>query len=68
MTFTIVERAKKRVRLQKRDIRGIPNYSVTVPKSFVDKLGWSPGDELEPLLIEIELEGRRVIGILYYKP
>lgn len=57
------------VRLQVRDIRGIENYSVTVPRKFIEVLKWKPKEELKPLLIEVELKpGRKVKGVFFYKP
>ena len=57
------------VRLQERDIRGITNYSVTVPRKYVEELKWKPKEELKPVILEVEIEpGRKVKGVFFYKP
>jgi len=67
--INVIERSKRTVRLQKRDIRGIENYSITVPRSFVIKhLKWEPKkDEIQPIIAEIEINGKTVKALVYYK-
>jgi bifunctional DNA-binding transcriptional regulator/antitoxin component of YhaV-PrlF toxin-antitoxin module len=42
-------------------------YLVTVPKQYVEILGWSKGDYLKVVIIEHEVEGKRYKGIFYFK-
>ncbi len=52
------------VKLQERKVRGVPHYSVTIPKKFIEPLGWGKGDLLVIKLVDHE--GRR--ALLIYKP
>ena len=47
------------VKLQSRKVRGIDTYLVTVPKRFIEELGWSKGTLLK-VYIE-ERDGRKVL-------
>jgi hypothetical protein len=42
-------------------------YLVTVPKQYVETLGWSKGDYLKAIIIEHEVEGKRYKGVFYFK-
>jgi bifunctional DNA-binding transcriptional regulator/antitoxin component of YhaV-PrlF toxin-antitoxin module len=42
-------------------------YIVTIPKKLVKTLGWSKGDYLVAKVVEVDVSGRRMKGILYYK-
>jgi hypothetical protein len=42
-------------------------YLVTVPKQYVEILGWGKGDYLKAVIIEHEVEGKRCKGIFYFK-
>jgi len=65
----VIRKSRRLVRLQKRDIRGIPNYSLTAPKQLVEEdLKWKAGTELNVATIEVEIDGKKVRGIFYYKP
>lgn len=59
------------VRLQERTSKkreNIRQYLVTVPKHFVDKLGWSKGNALVARIVEIEVDGVKRKGVFYYRP
>ena len=65
----VIRESRRRIRLQKRDIRGVPNYSLTAPRELVEKaLKWGAGTELDVVAIEVEIKGKKVRGIFYYKP
>lgn len=65
----VIHKSERRVRLQKRDIRGIPNYSLTAPRKLVEEvLKWEAGTELSVAAVEFKVNDKVVKGILYYKP
>ena len=65
MTYLSIEVVK----LQARKVggKGI-QYLVTVPKDFVDRLGWDKGDKLVARIMELEINGAKRAVLIYYKP
>ena len=57
------------VKLQARKVggRGV-QYLVTVPKDFVEHLGWAKGDKLVAKIMELEINGTKRAALIYYKP
>ncbi len=69
MDFKIIRESERAVRLQKRDIRGIPNYSITIPRKFIDEvLKWDPKTELKAAIVEAEIGNKVIKGVLFYRP
>ncbi len=55
------------VKLQSRKVKGYEAFLVTIPKSFVHKLGWKKGDVLAVRLTRVDVDGKEVQGIVIYK-
>jgi len=56
------------VKLQCRKVRGSEQYTVTVPKGFIGELKWQKGDILFATIKEVDVNGKIVKALIYYKP
>ena len=55
------------VKVQKTVRRG-STLRVSIPAEIVKSLGLKPGDRLVARVMDIDVDGRRVKAIVYYKP
>ncbi len=62
------EAVRVSIKKSRRDDREYVSYSIALPKRFADELGIRGGDILHARIVEIEIDGKKVKGILYYKP
>mgnify|MGYP000094190042 CR=1 FL=1 len=63
----MVDPEEKVVKVQRKKA-GVDVYYITLPKDFAKELSIRVGDYLHTRIIEVEVDGRRVRGIFYYKP
>ncbi len=59
---------KEKVVKVQRKKAGVDVYFITLPKEFVNELSIRVGDYLHVRIIEAKVNGKKVKGILYYKP
>ena len=44
------------------------HYLLTIPREFIEKLGWTKGDPLIVRIMEITINGSKKKALVYYKP
>lgn len=56
------------VKLQARRVKGTIHHSITIPKDFIEKLGWSKGNILAVKIIKYKVNGEEYEGLFIFKP
>ena len=57
------------VKLQARKYHGKGDYYlISVPKDFIEILGWNKGEVLLTRIMEVEIDGVKRKALIYYKP
>ena len=56
------------VKLQARKYHGKDYYLISVPKDFIEILGWGKGEVLLSKIMEVEVDGVKRKVLIYYKP
>jgi hypothetical protein len=57
------------VKLQARKYKGKGDYYLlSVPKEFVELLGWGKGEALIVRIMDLEIDGVKRKALVYYKP
>ncbi|MEM0233626.1 MAG: hypothetical protein QXL22_06370 [Candidatus Nezhaarchaeales archaeon] len=57
------------IKLQARKTRGeYVQYVLTLPRGFIEELGWQKGDTLIVRIMELKIDGVERKVVVYYKP